>query len=64
MWRGGKIGPRSSWKMLRLSFSLWTTPHPSQRMNTLPWAQACGLVSLMLPVPHRLQEKDTCGQGQ
>ncbi len=55
--------PPTSWNTFRLSLSLWMTLQPSQRANTDPVAQTCGLTSLVLTVPQRLHVYWTCSPG-
>lgn len=57
---GGKMGPAHSWKIFRLSMSLWVTLHLEQRANTLPVCHACGLIGFTLVLPQMLQVNLTC----
>lgn len=56
---GGKTSP-TSWKILRLSFNLWTTLQPSHAQNTEPFFHAWGFTgTCFILLPHKLQVKDT-----
>lgn len=57
---GAGAPPLNSWKILRLSTSLCTTPQPSQRAKTEPAVHPWGLTLFTLTVSHSLHVNLTC----